>query len=80
MRMTIYLLDGCSADYVIIENNFHPLPCTGEISDIFPDWIPGKHTHPCRTMGNAVPGCGCCGLEMGTEVGAGNVVKLSCIT
>lgn len=26
MRMTIYLLDGCSADYVIIKNNFHPVP------------------------------------------------------
>lgn len=25
MRMTIYLLDGCSADYVIIENHLHPL-------------------------------------------------------
>lgn len=45
MRMTIYLLDGCSADYVIIKNNFHPLPCIGAISDGFPDWITGKHTH-----------------------------------
>lgn len=44
MRMTIYLLDGCSADYVIIKNNFHPLPCIGEISDIFLDWITRKHT------------------------------------
>lgn len=31
MRMTIYLLDGCSADYIIIKNNFHPLPCIGAI-------------------------------------------------
>lgn len=44
MRMTIYLLNGCSADYVIIKNNFHPLPCIGVISDGFPDWITGKHT------------------------------------
>lgn len=35
MRMTIYLLDGCSADYVIIKNNFHPLLCIGVISDSF---------------------------------------------
>lgn len=81
MRMTIYLLDGCSADYVIIKNNFHNFPCIGAISDGFPDWITGKQTHPRRTMGNAVPGCGCCGLELGTERGgAGDMVKLSCIT
>lgn len=40
-----------------------------------------ENTHPCRTMGNAVPDCGCCGLELGTEMGgAGDMVKLSCIT
>lgn len=43
-RMTIYLLDGCSADYVIIKNNFHLLPRIGAISDGFPDWISGRHT------------------------------------
>lgn len=66
MRMTIYLLDGCSADYVIIKNNFHPLPCIGAISDGFPDWITGN-THPHRTMGNAVPSCGCCGPSWGQK-------------
>lgn len=44
MRMTIYLLDGCSADYVIIKNHFHLLPYIGAISDGFPDRITGKHT------------------------------------
>jgi len=44
MRMTIYLLDGCPADYVIIKNNFLPFPCIGAISNGFPDWITGKHT------------------------------------
>lgn len=43
MRMTIYLLDGCSADYVINKNNFHPVLCVGEIQDLFPYWITRKH-------------------------------------
>lgn len=78
MRMTIYLLDGCSADYVIIKNNFHPLPCIGAISDGFPNWIIGN-THPHRTMGNAVPSCGW--SELGDKKGRGwGYGKLSCIT
>lgn len=60
MRMTIYLLDGCSADYVIIKNNFHPLPRIGAISDGFLIGL-RENTRPHRTMGNAVPGCGCRG-------------------
>lgn len=66
MRMTIYLLDGCSADYVIIKNNFPPLPCIGAISDGFPDWITGKQT-PSQDHWRAVPGCGCWGLEWGQK-------------
>lgn len=53
MRMTIYLLDGCSADYVINKNNFISSLAMEKFKMHFLIGLQ-ENIHPFRTAGNAV--------------------------